>query len=170
MKRITELSYKKKFNTGSYESEEYGITMSLSEEANPEATMKEMKAFIEDSFNDKLEAKEIVTEPVKKEAPVKEAPVVEAPVKEVETEEEFKKEVKPKKTRKVKTIPYNRSNADHKRSFAEYLDANVPNWKTSGKALGVSESLEGKDFTDAKGEILESFKELCVAGFSSNEL
>ena len=59
---------------------------------------------------------------------------------------------------------YNRAIERHKEVFSGLLRSIAPDWKkteeSKKKAKKVSEVLEGEDFLDANGEVLDSFKAL----------
>lgn len=80
--------------------------------------------------------------------------------KKEEKKEEPKKEEK--KTRAGKPTPYDRNLETHKALMGTFLDSSLgKNWRdksilaASGKA---SRDLQGKDFLDGNGDIIESFK------------
>tara|TARA_R110000851_G_scaffold51546_1_gene122276 strand:- start:287 stop:895 length:609 start_codon:yes stop_codon:yes gene_type:complete len=111
--------------------------------------------------------------PAKKKVEGKTVPVVaeEEPTSEVETaiekdKEEVKKEAVKKKApakKKTKTTPYDRSNDIHKKLLGMELDAGFEGWRKDAnlkkKCVAASHSLEGTDFLDEFGAVLESFKE-----------
>ena len=122
-----------------------------------------------------MEVKESLPAPAK---PKKEkktpAPVVEKEDEELEEEEPevVKQEIeesKPKKeakAKKKKGTTYSRANDQHKAMLGDLLRVHAPDWKSSeknkAKARDLSQSLEGKDFLDAEGEILDSFIEIII--------
>lgn len=69
-----------------------------------------------------------------------------------------------KKTFKKKPQDYNRSIEAHKEIFSGVLRSINPDWKKSEdskkKAKKVSEAVEGEEFLDGNGEVLDSFKAL----------
>jgi len=92
--------------------------------------------------------------------PVKEEAVVLKPAVEPIVEE-VKEEPKAKKEKKFKAVatPYNRENDLHKKLLGEVLDKSYTTWKKDpSKAKAASQLLAGKDFLDAEGKVLESFK------------
>lgn len=90
---------------------------------------------------------------------------------EEETEEEEEEEKPAKKAAKKTTASpgkkrkmgatYDREDAVHKTLIGEMLNANFPNWTKKGdlkaKAKSISVKMDGKEFQDAEGDILESF-------------
>lgn len=83
--------------------------------------------------------------------------------KEVSQEDDKEKDqvIAPPKRRATKTTPYDRKNDLHKKLVAEYLDEAMPVWKEKlpNRAQVVSVKMNGKDFLDADGNILQSFKD-----------
>jgi hypothetical protein len=75
-------------------------------------------------------------------------------------DEKSVKEVVAKKKKKSKSSAYDRKNDLHKKLVAEYLDGAYPNWKEtkSERAQVVSVKMNGKDFLNDEGEMLEEFK------------
>ena len=171
---INEIKYAKKFNTGNYESEDYGVTYSVSEGESPEAAMVNMKRYIQDSFENKLGANEAVDTPAPKKA--KSVKVEDdAPAdKEVDTEKEFKKETsepkEPKKKRNQKPdVVYNRDLPEHKKELAAILNRDFPEWKATDEskanAKALSGKLEGTAFLNAKtGAVVDSFTSAVAEG------
>lgn len=78
-----------------------------------------------------------------------------------EEEKEDKPKEKPKA--KSKTIPYDRSQTEHKKELAKILNSNFPGWainkELAVKAKDVSEQLQGVALFDSKGEVLSTFAE-----------
>lgn len=86
-----------------------------------------------------------------------------------EAEEEKKPKSKPgEKTKspgkgfKKKPQVYQRSNETHKELFSKMLNSAAPNWKKSfeskAHAKKVSQKMEGVEFLDENGKVLEDFK------------
>lgn len=85
-------------------------------------------------------------------------------------EQEPEPEEKPKKKRKApakksfkpKPQVYDRENDTHKEIFSGLLKSLSPNWKKDSKlkiqAKNASVKLEGEEFLDHEGEVLEAFK------------
>lgn len=74
----------------------------------------------------------------------------------------IEKKVEAKKvTVKTKAVAYDRILDSHKSLIGSFLDASAKGWRDQAilKHAGVaSRELQGKDFLDSEGEILESFK------------
>lgn len=71
------------------------------------------------------------------------------------------KEDKPKKTLRKAGTPYARDNELHKKLVGEFLNKAFPEWKKPAnieKAKAASAAMAGKEFLDAEGLIIESFK------------
>lgn len=98
------------------------------------------------------------------------------PSKTFETEEEAKAEVekakkdlekKEKKTKvKGKPTAYDRTLETHKKLLTDFLNTAKPGWNLPErikKAGDASKALNGTDFQDSEGEILESFKTAFLA-------
>lgn len=97
------------------------------------------------------------------------APVEEAKA-EAPAEEPKKEETKEKKTRKETTVKtkatkatvYDRNLDAHKNNLGAYLDKQFPGWRKPEnlkKAGTASRELQGTDFLDGEGNILQSFKD-----------
>ncbi len=178
---INEIRYGRKFNTGSYESENLEICAAVSEKEDPSEVLKEMMEFVIQRGNVKIEmsspkeptpapvvekAKKTKTnsEATRLEALEKEAP---APVAKAEPAAEAPKAAapeaekeKPKVKVKQKASPYDRNLELHKKLFSEMLDVRHPGWKKdSAKAATISRAMVGKDFLDAEGMKVKSFIE-----------
>jgi len=179
--KINEVKFTKRFNIGNYEHEEYTVGAAIGEDENPLTVMSSLKAFVigaysnnepvysgvVDSAPEPVVAEEKVSKPKKtKAAP---APVVEeeqlelpqeaAPVVEEEVVAEVKEEPKAKAVRKAKASPYTRGNDVHKKLLGEFLDTAYPGWRdNAAKAVEVSKLMVGKDFLDAEGTVVDSFK------------
>jgi len=110
------------------------------------------------------EPEEEVEEEVEEEAEEEEGQEVEEEVEE-ETEEEppkGKTGKSPGGKFKAKGTVYSRTNDTHKKLFSDKLTELIgkgwsKNEQTAAKALAVSKKLEGTEFLDAEGEILDSF-------------
>lgn len=108
-----------------------------------------------------------VEEVKEKKSRAKKATVTEAPISTeaaIEPVAEVKEEVKsPAK----KTIKYSRAIEAHKTLLSSTLTTNFPNWKTAKpkeEIVAFTATLEGKEFIDEDGIILESFKQV-LSGF-----
>lgn len=173
--RVTEISYVRRKNLGSYEYEELSMSAVIEEGENTSEEVDKLK-------NEVLSALGIVTAPtpepvketkVKEEKPkVKKEPKQEIPpVIEKEEEEtpeppklpETKEKKAPKKEKVVEPTPYDRDKQTHKDLFANLLNTSFPGWSTDKAAIGrakhASLAMVGEDFLNEKGEILPTFKE-----------
>lgn len=92
-----------------------------------------------------------------------------APAADTSSDEEDKapaKKSKPEKKKapkKAKAVAYDREVKAHKKEFGGLLHEHFEGWKEDddlkAKAKEVSATLTGKDFMDAKGNVLDSFVE-----------
>lgn len=130
------------------------------------------------SAEDLKAEKEAEVKKAKKEAKEKAAAESKAEVK-VETKSEEKEEVKaetkveekkesaPAEKKKSRlSSPYARTNEIHKKVVGEILTKNFPGWDKAeriGKAKTMSEALNGKEFLDAEGLVLQSFTDQLIA-------
>ena len=73
-----------------------------------------------------------------------------------------KKAAAPKK-KKSKSSPYDRKNDLHKDIVGTMLDEEIPKWRKKksleAKSKLASKELDGEDFLDSEGNVLETFKE-----------
>lgn len=167
---ITEVKVEMVKNTGNYESERIGFTATLEENEFALEVRDRLKELCFAAFNhsetiplfveEKEKEKEIATskKPAKKKSPVK-----------AEEEETIVavEETKSKKKLKVKLTPYDRTLEIHKKLFQTALNELVPNWKENpAKAKDASISLEGAEFLDLEGSVVDSFKEKLLAEMS----
>lgn len=84
----------------------------------------------------------------------------EEPKKEEPKKEEPKKETKAR-IKKATSSVYNREDETHKALIGQFLDGEFKTWRTKNelpKASAASKALNGKEFLDAEGKILEAFK------------
>lgn len=80
--------------------------------------------------------------------------------KEESKKEEPKKETK-RRIKKVTTSVYNREDEAHKALIGAFLDKEYKTWRTKNelpKASKASKTLNGSEFLNAEGEILDAFK------------
>jgi outer membrane biosynthesis protein TonB len=168
--KIKTITYTQRFNTGNYEYIEISSVAEVEDQEKAQAALEALKQFVANGLNQKIEEKQEVVaelanpEPVKEE--VKPEPVVE-PVKEkkpkakkadkpVEVVEEAPKKVAP-------AIVYNSAIPEHKSILGGYLSKKYDNaWKTVADATTIKEftaSLNGQDFVDVDGKIVDSFLE-----------
>jgi outer membrane biosynthesis protein TonB len=182
------IKYLRRKNLGNYEHEELEVSASV-EGSDPQEVMDTLKAFVLSNLgletSEKVEApkKEIAKkeevkvtkekpqakeEEVKEEVKEEEAKEEEV-VKEEPKKEEAKEEKKPKakkettvKVKATKLTAYDREHDPHKALLSKFLDEEFKGWRKPDelkKAGAASRALNGTDFQDGNGEILESFKE-----------
>lgn len=69
-----------------------------------------------------------------------------------------------KKKLRVKETTYSRVDETHKMLVGEILDENFPNWRVKLKAVTIqaSKDMQGKEFLDKNGNVLNSFKDQLI--------
>ncbi len=171
----TEISYMKRKNLGNYEHEEVKITAVLDEDENAGAGIEELKVMVDQALGDntapavtttktgkdkKAGKKDAKPEVVEAEE-VEEEEIEAAEVEEETEEEEVVETKKPAKAGKKSGSVYSRANETHKALMVEQLTKLFPKWKKTdagkAKAKAVSKSLDGEQFLDADGDIVNSF-------------
>lgn len=150
-------------------SDAVGLSANLIKGGNASEGIAELKAIIlgtSESVSKKAPAEPTTSAKakLKKEEPaISEVKAPEETAKEVETPVAPKEEKKaPAVKVKGKATPYDRTVDTHKKLLSKFLDTNFPQWKDSTnlpKAGAASQALNGKDFLDAEGEVLQSFKD-----------
>lgn len=175
-----------RLNTGNYNHLELSATAKIEDGEDAFSAMLSLKTLVNAALTGKAESikvetakvKEVVPEVVKEEESKKERkPRTTKPKEEVKSEvvdtlpegqaippviEEAKEEVKSKPA-----IKYSRAVEAHKTLLSSTLTTNFPSWKTSKpkeEIISFTTSLEGKDFVDENGIVLESFKKV-LSGF-----
>ena len=178
---INEVRFTKRYNCGNYEHEEYTVGAAVGDDENAMTVMTGIKEFVRGAHayvpghsdtvvesapvpvaveekvvktkKTKAAPAPVVVEEEQLELPQEAAPVVEEEVVEV------KEEPKAKAVRKAKASPYTRGNDVHKKLLGEFLDTAYPGWRdNAAKAVEVSKLMVGKDFLDAEGTVVDSFK------------
>ena len=157
--RITEIKITVRRVVGDFEFNEVTMIAELEHGDDPVVKRKQLTemclADTELEMSDPLPAEleeidaEILAEEIEEiKEEIKEDPVV-------------KKKAKKTKVKKVVTTPYNRESDQHKALFFSLLVDINKDWKKSKakEAKAASLSLNGADFLDAEGDILEAFKE-----------
>lgn len=162
---ITLIKYGLTKNLGDYNSERIDAEYQLSEGESAVEAMEKLKKFVKEGTIE--EPKIAVEEPAKVEEPkVEEKPkkkaTKKAPAKNKEVEEKPVEE-KPKKAKALpKYEAYNRDLSDHKKAMGVLLDEVCPEWRNNedlkAKAGGLSRDLNGHDFRDKKGKVVDDFK------------
>lgn len=171
------IEYMRRKNLGHYEFEELRVSDIVKENEDVDFKILDLKKLVHFHLG-------ISDEPVKEVQT--ELPIVEETPKIEEIREDIKKEVKeekPKRSRKSSAIPsektepkvetkiitkgekfavYDRTINGHKVIIGRFLDEKYPKWRSSesilNKASNASKEMNGKDFLDSEGEVLDSFK------------
>jgi hypothetical protein len=186
--KVVSVKYLERFNKGNYEHVDIQFDAVLEDGENATDVLHTLKLNAHNFFYSQtavpapqeLQKQEPKEEKVKKEKVKKEkvekskseeiADVVEGqevpPVipEEKEEMEEVESPFKPTKEEKAKkakpNISYELANKDHRDRLASYLNKDFPNWKSKPKEdlVAFSKSLDGKEFEDSKGNMLDSFK------------
>jgi type IV secretory pathway VirB10-like protein len=99
-----------------------------------------------------------------KKAPAKSASKKVSSEEDEEDAEADEEEAPKKKSFKKKGSSYSRNSDLHKKLFVEAMNETLPGFlkKNAGRAKTVSIKMEGKDFLDAEGQILPTFKKEMV--------
>lgn len=79
---------------------------------------------------------------------------------EAKTEEKTETKTEEKATKSKKSVPYSRTNEQHKKLVGELLDSRYAGWRSNpNKYVEASKKLEGQELLNDEGLILDSFKE-----------
>jgi hypothetical protein len=144
-------------------------TATVGEDESAMDAFMALKTEVETAIAADIAAKsEPKAKPAKKAAKAK----VEEPEEKEEVAEEPEETPAPKAAKakkfKAKTTAYSRANETHKSMMAEALNEHFPEWKKTAegkaKAKKLSQTLDGTEFLDGDGEILESFIEAMTEG------
>jgi type IV secretory pathway VirB10-like protein len=176
------VEYMRRVNLGSYEHSELKVSIAINEEDDINFEIESLKSLVHKHLGIIEEDKNQLPLPIEKaKKPVeKTVAAVEKPKEEVAVNNELKDEVKAEEkekkteakakksapeTKPVKKISkatvYDRALDTHKNLLGSFLDKKYPKWRTSDslkKAAEASKALNGTDFLDENGEILDSFK------------
>ncbi len=176
------IEYMRRVNLGNYEHSELKVSTIVKEDQDINIEIERLKFLVHSHLGIEEADKNQLPLPIEKaKKPVeKTVAAVEKPKEEVavnnELKDEVKAEAKEKKTeaKAKKTAPetkpvkkiskatvYDRALDTHKNLLGSFLDKKYPKWRTSDslkKAAEASKALNGTDFLDENGEILESFK------------
>ena len=160
--KIEIVEYGYTWNRGNYESEKLSVSARVEEGEVATAVIETLKKIVHGEALAVVEPKK--EEPKPQEAEKLKEPEAEAPVSEEKPQAEKKKQVETKATKKklnaAKMTTYSRENQGHKNMVGELLSKTFPDWKkTPQRAKDVSAQMEGTDFLDEEGLILQSFKE-----------
>ena len=172
----------RRVNLGNWEHSELKVSTIVKEDQDINMEIEKLKMLVhchlgiqEDNKDQLLLPFKKSNKPVEKTVAAVEKPKEEIAVKE-EVKEEVKQEAKEKKTepkaKKItsetkpvkklfKATAYDRTINTHKNLLGTFLDKKYPKWRVEPllkKALEASKSLNGQDFLDENGDILESFK------------
>jgi hypothetical protein len=156
--KINEVRYTKRFNMGNYEHEEFTISAILEGDDTCLDVVNTMKTEIEIARGTVP-----VLQAAKKQKPVEKE---EEPTEEAEPTMPIAAKTAKKAAKKTKAKPvqvYERANDTHKEIFSQMLNRVYPSWKTSAEsknaAKQASQALNGVEFLDENGVVLESFQE-----------
>jgi len=173
--------YSRRANLGNFEHHELEMVTVIQDGQDRSAVVQDLMAFVTSALNgEAAKVKEGVVKPVvaklKAEVPKAEVPKVETlkvsdlKVEETKVEtvgEVVKPEAKPRvETKKVtrgasKITAYDRTFDPHKNLLGSFLDNSMPGWKKKeilDKCKETSVKMSGKDFLDANGDMLETFR------------
>ncbi len=169
--KIVEVRYDATYNRGNYESEKIGATAQVGDNEDPADVLAKLKDLCSGKTPAKAEksiAKEEVVETAEevKETPVekpkKQKKAKETPAPEPEAEVEVAEEKPVVKKKASKATPYNRANDLHKKLLGQFLDGVVKGWREDSAVKArcgqASVDLNGTDFLDEEGMIIDSFK------------
>ena len=176
------IEYLRRVNLGNYEHSELKVSTIVKEDQDINIEIERLKMLVhchlgiqEDNKDQLLLPIEKANKPVEKTVAAVEKPKEKVAVKE-ELKEEIKYEAKEKKTeaKTKKSTPetkpvkklnkatvYDRALDTHKNLLGSFLDKKYPKWRNADslkKAAEASKALNGSDFLDENGEILEAFK------------
>lgn len=191
--KIYDARYERTFKVADYESEKFSLATAVEEGDNVAEMFDGMKTIVKNSFSGKaVGVDKTTTTSMAKGTPIaktetttttlpKEDKKVEAKV-EAKKEEPAKKETKVEtkketpaattKEKKSKATKYLRANDDHRGTVGSIFDKLLPNWRdipeAKATAKELSMSMEGEDFLDENGKILESFNEKIKEKFAKH--
>lgn len=176
------IEYLRRVNLGNYEHSELKVSSIVKEDQDVNIEIERLKFLVhshlgieEDNKSQLLlplkETKKTVEKTVEAVKELKEEIAVKEEVKEEVKQEAKEKKTEPKakkttsETKPVKKLfkatAYDRTINTHKNLLGTFLDKKYPKWRVEPllkKALEASKSLNGQDFLDENGDILESFK------------
>lgn len=168
---ITLIKFGRTTNLQDYNSERVDAEYQLGEGECPEKAMSKLKDFVntgkfrEEEVAEEKPVKKATKKVSKKVEEPKEEEVVEEKVEEKPEKKVTKKKVTKKKPaeKKPKVTTYDRelANKPHQKLLAAEFRTHDPEWKKNHKeeCQEFSKNMQGKDFLDHKGNILESVKE-----------
>ena len=149
--KIVDARYERVFKTGEYESEKIGFTATLDEDDTAEGAIEELKKAVE--------AQRTIGASVKSETKKESSKKLE-----VSKEEKAPKEEKKEKAPKVvKATAYVLTDDKQRAAVGSLVDKIIPGWREKAEAKAAakkaSAELDGQDFMDEKGTIIDSFVE-----------
>lgn len=164
-------------NLGNYEHLEITTTVTLEEGEDFVASAMTARTYVEAVLNmplDDIKKKEEPKEVVKEEEAVAEAPKKEKKTKAkkadtLESGQEVPPVIEEKKAPKAKNVVYNRTIEAHKNLLSAHLGNNFPGWKAAKPIDAIkafTASLEGKEFLDEQGNVVDSFNDLLKEFFN----
>lgn len=158
--KIVDARYERVFKLGEFESERIGFTATLDEDDTAEGAIEELKKVVEAQRTSGASVKS----ETKKESSKK---------LEVSKEEKAPKEEKKEKAPKVvKATAYSTADDKQRAAVGSLMDKVVPGWREKAEvkaaAKKASAELDGQDFMDDKGNILDSFVEKLKEKMSSH--
>ncbi|OPZ24339.1 MAG: hypothetical protein BWZ03_00219 [bacterium ADurb.BinA186] len=172
--KIVEVRYDATYNRGNYESEKIGATAQVGDNEDPADVLAKLKDLCsgkaparaeksivkEDPVETTEAAQETTVDKPKRSKKAKETP---APQPQEEAEEAVEEKAAPAPKKKSKATPYNRANDLHKKLVGQFLDSIQKGWRDDSAVKArcgqASVDLNGTDFLDEEGVIIESFKE-----------
>jgi|694.fasta_scaffold86811_4 hypothetical protein len=178
--KIKSITYTQRFNMGNYEHIEISAVAEIEDQDKADQAMASLKQYVQKGLTAKKESEEIPTgikakeaiiieEELAKEAPVKEKKPKAKKEKVIEATLESDNTITEKIVEKKKpAIAYDSSVPEHKSILGGYLSKKYDNaWKTAKPTQEIKDfttSLNGKEFVDTDGKIVDSFLEL-IHGF-----
>jgi hypothetical protein len=173
--KIDTITVTERKNKGNYEHIEISASAKVEEGENAMSAMLALKTFVETALmsNVPIPPEEVVKEEVKEEKSKKEKKPKKEKVEEVKVEAESAPEETPEESAKKtppksKVVLYSSDIKEHKSIFGGYLAKKYNDaWKTVAPKEDIQKftsSLNGKEFLDDNGQIVESFLDL-VHGF-----
>lgn len=181
--KISELGYLRRVNKGNFEHEEYSVKVVPTEGMTIAQCFNLLKSEVDSAASgvDTIPHKEEVlngkeetgSKASSKKASLRDTKEKEVVVEPSEDKEDSKIEDSPKETQKAsskkkksKNSPYDKTNDLHRNILKSFLNSEVSDWKKSPEdAKHASSDLNGVDFLDESGTMLNSFKEKVLEYF-----
>lgn len=159
--KVLEVKYLFRRNEGNYQHSEIGMTATPEEGESAQDVLAQLKKLVHEEL-DTTTTEVIAPEPAVMEPAQKEETEAAKPKRgrKPKVKEEEQEDAAETPKLKKQGTPYSRENDLHKKLVGEILTKEFPEWKKNPKkAKDTSMALEGSDFLDADGLVLESFKE-----------